>query len=193
MNEYLFIYLVGCLFAFLLILIKSVVGFFLAWLFKGNIFQKNLKKIQSPPDERTFIQKALVIIGTLLFESLLSWINVIVALWQILAMLFRVIRETLVSVPEEIKQLRFPLINNPGLSREAVWAYWTALAEKAGDAHHSHDDLYTQLMQLKENYRWFNEKDALRRLASLNVVDPEAIEGAASSLSQSDDDLLWED
>jgi hypothetical protein len=185
MNEYLFVYLAGCLVALFVILLKAILQWFLLWISKENVLQKNLKKLE-PPDARSFHAKALTIIGVLLFESLLSWINVVVGIWQIIALPLKLLRARLAAVPEEVKQLRFPLWNNPMLSREAVWAHSVALSVKAGEIIPDDFALNQSLWELMEYHEGFDAQGALKRLAALGVLSEEDIARALDRLPDPD-------
>ena len=119
-HPYLLLYLVGCVLSLILIVLGTVVSGTVGWITRANIVKKNLKKLLPP---QTFAAKAGVVLGTLAFSVALSWINVLlVVLWQIPVGLLGTLREFFSSTPEAIKLLRFPLKNNPYMSREAVWA-----------------------------------------------------------------------
>jgi len=62
--------------------------------------------------------------------SALSWVGVVVGLVKFAIVFLRIIRDVVAQTPEAIKVLRYPLRNNPDLSREAVWAYVYALGIK---------------------------------------------------------------
>lgn len=98
-HPYLFIYLLGCALVVLLSIVKVVLFWIIAWITKGNILSKNLKKIL-PPDEKTFGQNAILFIGALALESALSWINVIVVVWQIMTTVLKTLREVFTSTPK---------------------------------------------------------------------------------------------
>lgn len=121
-HPYSFIYLLGCVFVVVVLIFKFILFMFLSWIIKENILNKNLKKIQSP-NEDSFSIKAFKFFVSSIVEVALSWIGVTVNVFHIMIRLLKVLREILVSTPEDIRLLRFPLRNNPNLSREAVWAY----------------------------------------------------------------------
>src|ERR1700693_3122699 len=98
-HPYLFIYLIGCILVVILTLIKISLFWTIAWITKGNILNKNLKKLL-PPNKETFIKKVTQFFGVLLLETALSWINVVVVLWQITTALLRTVREVFSSTPE---------------------------------------------------------------------------------------------
>lgn len=173
-HPYLSIYLIGCALVVFLTLFKAVFYWFIVWITRENILNNNLKKLQSP-DERTFPEKALLFLGTIALEAALSWINVIVIILQIIKLLLNVIREALTTKPEAVKELRFPLRNNPDMSREAVWAYLSALQVKAGEKQPDVSDLLYSLDELTEYYPSFNKQVALNQLEDLNVISKDTL------------------
>jgi hypothetical protein len=185
-HPYIFIYLLGCVFVLILSIFKVILFWFLSWITKGNILKKNLKKLD-PADEQAFGRKAMVFIGVLAFEAAPSWINVIVGVWQIIAHLLKIVREALVSTPEAIKELRFPLNNNPNMSREAVWAYVYALSMKVGEKLPGESELLYALNDLREEHPSFNREAALNQLKGLNVVSADVISSALRRLSSSEE------
>jgi hypothetical protein len=108
----------------------------------------------------------------------LSWLQVLISLlwspWKLLKML----REALTVVPQDIKQLRFPLYNNPEMSREAVWAYVRALNAKAGGSLATASELLDSLQLVADNHKHFDAALALNHLKELKAVSPEAIDSA---------------
>ncbi len=111
-NEYISLYLLGCLLVMILTFFKFIIFRAVAWFSKANVLVQNLKKIE-PPDKKSLARKIGYSVALLIVETLVSWINVVVIIWQIISGVFGVIREAVSSVPEEIKSLRFPLRNNP--------------------------------------------------------------------------------
>lgn len=177
-HPYVLIYAAGCVTTFILSLLKVVLFYALNWVTKANILARNAKKIQPP---ESVVEKVVPIVISLALEMALSWIGALIVIWQIVMGLLRVVRELFSSDPEEIKLLRFPLRNNPSLSREAVWAYVTALNIKAGWQWNGRA-IDWQLSELVEYYPSFNESTAIEILSSLMVVEPEVIENAKKML-----------
>lgn len=179
-HPYLSGYLLGCVIAFFLGLVVAVESYILSWLFKGNILQKNLNKIKDPATYGFKANFGLFTFG--LFTSvLMSWLGVLQYLWTIFWVPIRMLRELLSSTPEEIKALRFPLMNNPELSREAVYAYAYALGVKAG-AIPSPWQIAQELKYIEGFYPSFNPKRALETLKSLGVIEQETISEALAEL-----------
>jgi hypothetical protein len=170
----LMLYLVGCALTFLLIIFRTVFLLAIGWLLKENIYRSNLKKI-CPPDEKTFKDKALGYIFLLGFESLLSWINVPVLIWNIFKDLVTAARNLLSSHPEDFKRLTFPLRNNPEMTREAVWAYGSALEAKVG-VQLTEEKIFSSLNELQDFYPSFNRFTALQQFGGLNIVDQEMLD-----------------
>ena len=187
-HPYLFIYLIGCILVVILTLIKISLFWTIAWITKGNILNKNLKKLLSP-NKGTFIKKVTQFLGVLLLETALSWINVVVVLWQITTALLRTVREVFSSTPEAIKLLRFPLKTNPDMSREAVWAYVQALQVKGGGKQLSESELLATLNELFDQFPSFDRRDALKQLESLNVMSSGVISATLSRLSPSEEEI----
>ncbi len=180
-HPYLIFYLVGFCCAVFLILVKIMVFSFLNWITKTNILNKNLKKIL-PPNEETILAKWIKLIGVLAAEAALSWINVIVSLFQIVVTILRVLREAFSSVPEEVKLLRFPLKNNPDMARESVWAYLIALNVKTGEKILTEIELISNLDEVRSYYPSFDYSSALKQLDGLNIISSENIYNAQMQL-----------
>ena len=152
--------------------IKSILYSVLNWFTKANILAKNIKKI-SIPDNTSQLKRVAGIIGMTFLEILLSWINVLVMIWQIITTIFESLRELFISIPEDIKVLRFPLRNNPYLDRESVWAYVTALDLKSGNRQPDRYSYKESMDLLSEHYPSFNRVSAVRILEGLNVLTPD--------------------
>ena len=183
-HPYLFFYLVGCILVVVFFLVKITIFWVINWITKGNILNKNLKKLL-PPDERNFGEKVALFFGALILEMALSWINVVIVLWQITSTLFRTAREVFSSTPEAIKLLRFPLRNNPNLSRESVWAYMFALQIKIGERQPNESELLMTLNDLFGYYPSFDRMAALKQLEILNVISSDVMFSTVSHLSHS--------
>ena len=95
-------YLIGCALVVILTLVKVILYWSIDWAIKANILRKNLEKLVCPPNDSTYTKSALIFLGQLLLEAALSWINVIIILWQIPTALFRVLRDVFTPTPEEI-------------------------------------------------------------------------------------------
>lgn len=188
-HPYLSIYILGCASALILSLFKIVLFYSIDWIIKANILNKNIRKIM-PPEEKTFAQRALTFLGILIFEMLLSWINVFVVLFQVVTTLIRIIRDSLAPAPEAVKNLRFPLKNNPHMTREAVWAYLMALKVKAGDKPPDEYGLIDGIKDVSEHYPTFNFRDALNQLDSLNVISPDSIKKTIEHLQTNENDEM---
>lgn len=150
----------------ILTLANLILFWSICWITKGNILRQNLKKVQAP-DDLTFLQQACIYIGLLLLNALFSWINVLLIPLEMIKMLLNVLREALASTPEEIKLLRFPLWNNPHMSREFVWAHYQALNVKALGIRPNADNLNDSLNELVDYYPSFRKKEAINELKKL--------------------------
>lgn len=178
MSDWLIYYFVGC-FAVVLLQIGSFTFFAtLDWFLKGSVFRKNLKKLDPPEEKKSFWSKALIVFGMLLFDVALSWIGVLLQLWNIGTRLLGMVRDIFASVPEELKVLRYPLRNNPEMSREAVWAYLRAAEAKFGGVQASEHTLLYSIQAVREHYPYFDRVAALNQLKTLNAVSPDAIAAA---------------
>ena len=182
-HPFIFGYLLGSLLVVILILFKITLFWLIDWIIKANILQKNISKLM-PPDEKTFWAKAGVFIGVLIFEALLSWINVAVVLWQIATGILRVARDLLQPAPEVIKVLRFPLRNNPDMPRESVWAYLQALSVKAGEKQPTQEAIISSLNEIAEMYPTFNCITALKQLESLGAVSPDVTSASLEAMGK---------
>ena len=173
-HPYLLIYLIGSLLVVFLIFFRIALFYIINWITKANIFKKNIEKL-AKPDNTAWYHRVLKSLGVLLFEAALSWINVIILLGQMAYEILRVLREGFTPIPEEIKSLRFPLRNNPMLSKEAVWAYLTALNVKAGEALQNENEILASIEEIIDNRPDFNCQNALEQLDSLKVMNSESI------------------
>lgn len=181
MGDWLIIYLVGCALALLLYL--SSAGFFavLNWILKGNVLRKNLSKLDAPDDE-TFGSKAANFAFVLALEVTLSWINVVLIVALSACKLFKILREVITVMPEECKRLRFPLLNNPNLSMESVWAHVLALEATAGGEQPNESKLLWSLQSAVDNRPDFDRVKALEQLRSLNAVTADTVNRAIEQL-----------
>ena len=179
-HPYVFIYLLGCVAVVLLSMSNVALFWIVAWITKGNVVRKNLKKLEPEDDEPNFAVKAAGFMAVFVFEVALSWIGVLVALWQMASMLLKTLREAFTSTPEEIKSLRFPLRNNPNLSREAVWAYVHALRIKVGEVAPDERNLLQSIHGVREQHPSFDTATALSQLGGLNVISEAVISSAQS-------------
>ena len=181
MSEWAIFYVIGCVGAIFLYIVDATIGTAINWFTKGNILKGNLKKLDET-DKQTFWEKVGIAVLLFVSSALLSWIQVLFSLWSILSKLFNLLRELLTSVPEDIKQLRFPLYNNPEMSREMVWAYLRAIEVKAGVGQPTESKLLSTMEYVTENHPYFNRVEALNHLKSLNVVNGETITSAIGRL-----------
>lgn len=186
-HPYIFFYLMGCVVVVLLMLSKGVIFWFICWTTKTNVLNRNLRKVL-PPDDSPLLEKVAGYAIVFLFDLALSWVGVAIALWQIIYGLFRTARDMFSAVPEEVKRLRFPLKNNPNMSRENVWAYLTALNVKAGEGQPGAVTLVTSLRELSGYYPGFDCVAALKQLNRLNVVDLDVMAATMGKLERSGDD-----
>jgi hypothetical protein len=186
-HPYLFLYLAGCVLSLILIVLGNLVAGVVGWITRANIVNKNLKKLLPP---QTFAVKASLLLGTIAFSVALSWINVLlVLLWQIPVSLFGILRELFSSTPETIKLLRFPLKNNPYLSREAVWAYVQALQIKLGQIQPGESALRASLDEVFGYYPTFDRAKALNKLKALSGdVPPSFTAGSALAATVTEGD-----
>jgi hypothetical protein len=178
MNTWLLIYLVGCAITLILILTKMAIYWGLSWMTKSIVFRRNVEKIQPPKEESRLLKMGLAI-GMLIFEVALSWINVPIGLWQIGAVIVKTMREVFTPVPEKIKELRFPLYNNPNLERESVWAYLASLRVSAGEII-STDEIVSELKEIRSHYPSFSFRVAIKQLERIGVVRSDLVARAAS-------------
>lgn len=181
-HPYLLIYLLGSLLVILLTFVKIALFYIIDWIIKANILNKNLKKL-TKPDNKEWYLKVLTFLGVLLFEAALSWINVVVVLGQILFGIVKVLRDVFTPAPEEVKALRFPLRNNPMLSKEAVWAYLMALNVKMGEALQNENGILASIEEVLDNRPDFNYQNALDQLDNLKVMNSETISSVKNYLA----------
>lgn len=173
-HPYLLIYLLGSLLVVLLILVKLALFHIIDWIIKANILNKNLKKLAKPNNTAWYF-RVLKFLGILLFESSLSWINVVVVSVQIPYGIVKVLRDLFTPASEKIKELRFPLRNNPKLSPEAVWAYLMALNVKTGEALPKEHDIIVSIEEVLNNRPDFNYQNALDQIDTLQVINSKIV------------------
>ena len=185
-HPYLLGYLIGSAVAIFLGLFIVLEGYIVSWIFKGNVLRKNLAKIQDPSNQG-FKANVSMLAFNLVTAAVMSWLGVLQYLWQALSIPLYAIREALSSVPEEIKSLRYPLLNNPDLSKESVWAYAYALGIKTGSRADGVQIQY-DLEEVKTYYPSFNAEIALEALKSLGVISEQTVSDVAllSIVSQED-------
>ena len=186
MSDWLVIYLSGCVVAALLWLVSLALFSTVDWILKGGVVRTNLKKLDGP-DTEPFWTKFWTKAVLLALSLALSWIEVVMSLGLIAWRLMKTLREAFVTVPQDIKQLRFPLYNNPDMSREAVWAYVRALHAKTGGTLSTPSELLSSLQSVIENHKHFNARLALQHLKELNAVSRESIDGAMEKIEAKQD------
>ena len=98
-------------------------------------------------------------------------------------MVLPVARDALSPVPQAVRQLRFPLKNNPSLPAESVWAYLYALGIRAGNVPPDEPGLAEEIDEIFSNLPDFDRAAALRQLDALDVVKPSVIAAVASRYS----------
>lgn len=179
-HPYLSIYLAGCLAAFCLHFVSAAGFFIVEWASKDDVLKKNLNKIKDP-SQQGFKFTAIMFSMSLVAGTVVSWLGVLLYLWVIFWTPLIAIRGAFSSVPEEIKLLRFPLKNNPNLTREAVWAYAYALGVKAGTIPDPMNMAW-ELGEIGGYYPSFNSHVALETLRSLGGVDHETLSEALAHM-----------
>jgi hypothetical protein len=157
-----------------LIAFKVVLIWFIGWITKANILVRNLKKIM-PPDEYSFVEKCLRNTALFIAEVFLSWINVVVASWQIIKVVTGTLRDLLSVTPEALKKLQFPLKNNPEMSAESVWAHITAMGTFTGDNLPQPASLVESLTSVSNYHNDFDRELALKQLSALNVINSDIL------------------
>ncbi|HEY4964487.1 MAG TPA: hypothetical protein VIH90_07390, partial [Candidatus Saccharimonadales bacterium] len=163
---------VGSAIALCLNLFSFAFFWLIEWIVNDHVVKKNLAKLRDP--SRPFMERAAIYFLLLLVDIVLSWISVIWIILRIIYALFLIIRSLFESVPEEVKLLRFPLRNNPSMSREAVWAYATALDVRSGKPWDGFSKR-TELKELNELYPGFSCSEALNIFKGLKIVDPDTV------------------
>lgn len=185
-HPYLLGYLIGCAVAFFLGIFVVLEGYIVAWIFKGNVLRSNLNKIQDPSTQGFKADATLLVVG-LLSGIVMSWLGVLQYLWRVFSIPLNAIRETLSSVPEQVKSLRYPLLNNPNLSRESVWAYAYALGVRTG-ARADAAQMRYELEEVGSYYPSFESEAALETLRSLGVISEQTISEAMALVRVSKED-----
>jgi hypothetical protein len=187
--EYLEIYLLGSATVAVLSILKYLYFNAIAWIFKVHVINKNLAKI-SLDSQLTFWEKLGTFGVALFFESLLSWINVPIICWQFFHETIKVLRESISTVPEDIKILRYPLKNNPNLEAEIVWAYSQALNFKNGTVFSSLD-LANSLVELKNKNKYFQSNKAINSLKSLAVYPTDVVDEIEIRLRSESEEITF--
>jgi hypothetical protein len=181
-HPYLALYLAGSALSLALMLASLMLFGMIAWFTKENILTANLKKLL-PPDKTSMGMKIGKTATTVAFAAALSWINAAVLLWQIPTRLLRFIRDFLSPTPESVKELRFPLRNNPHLSAESVWAHTFALGILTGDHAPNKTQLLSSLDEISTCRPTLDPTTALRQLERLNVVKPDVLSASLASIA----------
>jgi hypothetical protein len=174
-HPYLAIYLLGC--GFVPVLAVTCVAFtwVLSWITKANVVAKNLRKLEPSQSKAPFASRAGKFLATWTAEMALSWISVAVLAWRTVSVFFRTIREIFSSVPEAVRQLRYPLKTNPDLPAESVWAYAYALNIRVGSPPPDAATLSQHLDVMSTLVPLFDRAAALRQLEALDVVKSSTI------------------
>lgn len=181
LNDFFQIYLTGCVFVVILTLSKAAIAYFLNWLTKENNLIHNISKLIKP-DETTLVSKVGKFTVIVLLEALLSWINVVLIIFQIVIIVLKHIRVALQAKPEIVKKLVYPLKHNTLLSREAVWAYNMALRVTEGLQPSEHD-LFNSLDTVGSYYPSFRKQAALNHFKSLEIINDGVILSTNEMLS----------
>jgi hypothetical protein len=164
-EQYLAFYLIGCLLVVMLMLIHAIIYWSLSWLTKSGQAMKNAKKIMDPNETSTlFITFTFIII-----DISLSWINVLIIPFQIIKGLVTALRESW-STPASVKTLRYPLKNNPDMTREAVWAHIVSILVLMTGQQPESDEIADGLLEIQNWYPSFDTSTALDQLIALSVV-----------------------
>lgn len=185
MHDYVFIYILGCVATFTLLLFNTALMWFLRWITKANVVIKNIRKIE-PPDETTFFQKVSTFILSNLFEILLSWISVLLQIWLTISTILTTLREVFTETPEDIKTLRYPLKNNPNMPPEIVWAHVNAIQLKATGKQLDVAELADSVNDLRYDYPSFNREYAVKHLKHLDVISADTLKSVLNTLDALD-------
>jgi hypothetical protein len=188
------IYVLGVIAWWILLVFKMLVLGSIRWLTKEAIFQANYAKICDPPEPVNWAFKAAYYVICWVIESLLSWAAVIYEAGHLLWVLAKQVRELFVTVPENIKRLRFPLWNYPDLKVEAVWAHVYALgivagidieaAKRMGIPTGKKGALIWSLDDITDLHPDFNQAAALSYLDGLAVLPSRTIAKAVKHYSE---------
>jgi hypothetical protein len=171
-HPYVALYLLGCVVDLVLNLVHVVLFFLIGWVTKANILAANLRKLETPVPLAERFKKG---VRAIILDVLFSWLGALGVLWNTTAMVLRSVREAVSSVPESVKQLRFPLKNNADLPAESVWAYLVALRSRGAGEPLDETALTSQLENLSESLQTFDKSTAIRRLRELDIVEPAII------------------
>jgi len=182
-NSWALIYVTGCVVEVIVLSVNSLILWTIRTITGANTVKRNLKKLE-PPDRTSFLERVGKSLGAIIFEIALSWIGVVLGVWVFLRTLLGILQEVFASTPEEIRRLRYPLRNNPSLSRETVWAYLTAVAALGGNPVTDPTELLSSTEDIVKNYPDFNSGLALRQLQSLGVVDSGVAAAALDIVTQ---------
>jgi hypothetical protein len=171
------IYLAGSVCVIFLTLGKIVLAWLLTWLLGDRVYWKNANKL-SPVDERSLWKKIAEFLGLLLIESLLSWINVAVVLWQIVKMLLGTIRNLLSPKPDLVRQLVFPLRVNPNLSQETVWAHLFAVQILTLGRQPTVEEIQSSIEEVLEEHPSFDAVEAVKELGDLKIIKSDVMDNS---------------
>lgn len=160
-----------------------VLGFFLQglfWILGGitgdRVFGKNLRKIYIFSNGLSFSEvEVKPSVGMYLFEISISWLGFFFKCFLAIRGVYQILQHGFKHMPERVKEVRYPLFNNPNLSAESVWARWTAIPILLGDPINN-SRLVDDLSRVQGKNEHFNVERALTALAELNVLKSEDLE-----------------
>lgn len=182
-HEYISLYLLGCIVAALLWCLRLTFFWCINWILRHDVLVKNSAKIL-PPDAETREEKDVRLFKFFAFNFIFSWFAAVEFLWSMVIEPLRILRDQVQPAPECIKELRFPLRNNPDMPRESVWAYLAALHVRAGNLPLAAKGLADSLFQIEFYYPSFNKIAALDQLERLDVIQKEVLSSVRSMIRE---------
>ncbi len=174
-SEILKVYLLGSLATVILYILNQVVFGTIRWFMKLNVMTDNYNKLVYPFKPESIRDKATKHLLSVVFESIFSWISVLIQIYGTFRGLLEIIREVFSDKPENIKELIYPLKNNPNLKAEHVWAYVAAIGILDGNIMPNKGAIASELQQSVDANNKFNYELAVEKLKTLHAVEEEQL------------------
>jgi hypothetical protein len=176
-------YAAGCVVSLCLQIASRICFRVTGWFLKSDTYWENLNKLGPLKDAR-FGARIWKWLRPIAWEVALSWISVALSGLLFLYKVLFLVREILLRgrTPEAVKKLRFPLENNPELSRETVWAHAFSLSILEDGRARDESQILLSLEEVLENHPRFDRMSALEQLRDIGVEREESVSRALAAL-----------
>lgn len=174
MKALIYLYILGATLAFCYIVFNKAVDWLYSKITGLDVFRENLKKLEMHYDFFTGEMKEYPVTNKeatklILLEMSLSWISVIIQIWKTFKFFIQAIKEQL-TVSPALKELYYPLRNNPYLEKEIVWARLISSSVITTGRQLSLEEVYRGIEIYESRLINFNRDKALKYLLDLEVV-----------------------